>query len=130
MEMQFYRLGGIPQVLDMWMFELCSNIDTKVAVNEGINIPRILNWRVVVVRPQFNQFMTRMFSKCSYANIVPTADEFAKLDLPRTSFESDHYGTTSMPSSTENFDQRSYRVNLSQVTEDHDSFDDFSTPPP
>ncbi|KAF3630335.1 putative 60S ribosomal protein L7-3-like [Capsicum annuum] len=58
------------------------------------------------------------------------AHEFGKLDLPRTSFESDHYGTTSMPSSTENFDQRSYRVNLPQVTEDHDSFDDFSTPPP
>ncbi|PHT58884.1 hypothetical protein CQW23_01247 [Capsicum baccatum] len=35
-----------------------------------------------------------------------------------------------MPSLIENPDQRSYRVNLPQVTEDHGSFDDFSTTPP
>ncbi|KAF3620228.1 hypothetical protein FXO38_16015 [Capsicum annuum] len=35
MEKQFYRLGGIPQVFNVWMFELCSNVDTKVAVKEG-----------------------------------------------------------------------------------------------
>ncbi|PHT55555.1 hypothetical protein CQW23_04041 [Capsicum baccatum] len=108
-EKQLYRLGGIPQVLNVWMFELCSNVDTKVAVKEGNNIPLILNWR------------------CSYANIVPTADEFEKLDLARTSFVSDHHGTSSMPSSSKNQDQRSYRVNLPQVIEDHDSFDDFSS---
>ncbi|PHU00349.1 hypothetical protein BC332_30136 [Capsicum chinense] len=116
-------------VLNVWMFEICSNVDAKVVVKEGNNIPRILNWRVVIVRPQFNQFMTKIFSKCSYANINPTVDEFEKLDLARTSFASDHYGTSSMPSSSKNQDQRSYRVNLSQVTKDHDSFDDFSSTP-
>ncbi|PHT95728.1 hypothetical protein T459_03610 [Capsicum annuum] len=64
-EKKLYRLGGIPQVLNVWMFELCLNVDTKVAVKEGNNIPRILNWRVVAVRPQFNQFMTEIFSKVS-----------------------------------------------------------------
>ncbi|PHT58278.1 hypothetical protein CQW23_00641 [Capsicum baccatum] len=34
-EKQLYRLGGIPEVLNVWMFELCSNVDTKVAVKEG-----------------------------------------------------------------------------------------------
>ncbi|PHU25399.1 hypothetical protein BC332_03731 [Capsicum chinense] len=58
---------------------------------EGNNRPRILNWKVVAVRPQFNQFMTGMFSKYSYANIVPTADEFETLDLARTSFASEHH---------------------------------------
>ncbi|KAF3617023.1 hypothetical protein FXO38_34231 [Capsicum annuum] len=120
MEKQLYWLGGIPQVLNVWMFEFCSNIDSKVVVKEGNNIPSILNWRVVVVRSQFNQFMTEIFSKFSYANIVPTADEFEKLDLARTSFASDHHGTSSMPSSSKNQDQRSYKVNLPQVTEDHD----------
>ncbi|PHU01163.1 hypothetical protein BC332_30950 [Capsicum chinense] len=62
-EKKLYRLGGIPQVLNVWMFELCSNVDTKVAVKEGNNIPRILNWRVFAVRPQYNKFMTGMFSK-------------------------------------------------------------------
>ncbi|KAF3648820.1 hypothetical protein FXO38_17974 [Capsicum annuum] len=62
MEKQLYRLGGILQVLNMWMFELCSNVDTKVAVKEENNIPRI---------------------------IVSTADEFEKLDLARISFASD-----------------------------------------
>ncbi|KAM3270893.1 hypothetical protein P3S67_029095 [Capsicum chacoense] len=89
MEKQLYRLSGIPQVLNMWMFELCSNVESKVAIREGNNIPRILNWKVVAVRPQFNQFVTGMFSKYSYANIVPTADEFEKLDLARTDFASE-----------------------------------------
>ncbi|PHU00544.1 hypothetical protein BC332_30331 [Capsicum chinense] len=35
-----------------------------------------------------------------------------------------------MPSSSKNQDQRRYRVNVPQVTEDHDSFDDFSSTPP
>ncbi|PHT42509.1 hypothetical protein CQW23_16534 [Capsicum baccatum] len=34
MDKQLYRLGGIPQVLNVWMFELCSNVDTKVVVKE------------------------------------------------------------------------------------------------
>ncbi|KAF3635116.1 hypothetical protein FXO38_24793 [Capsicum annuum] len=91
MEKQLYRLGGIPQVINVWIFELCSSVDTKVAVKES---------------------------------------EVEKLDLPSTSFGSDHHGTSSMPSSTENQDQRSYRVNLPQVTKDHNSFNDFSTTPP
>ncbi|KAF3639197.1 hypothetical protein FXO38_22811 [Capsicum annuum] len=61
MDKRLYRLGDIPQVLNVWMFELCSNVDTKVVVKKGNSIPRILNWRVVAVRPQFNQFMTGMF---------------------------------------------------------------------
>ncbi|KAM3322719.1 hypothetical protein P3S67_003870 [Capsicum chacoense] len=100
MDKRLYRLGDIPQVLNVWMFELCSNVDTKVVVKKGYNIPRILNWRVVAVRSQFNQFMIRMFIKCSHANVVPSADEFEKLDLPQTSFGFDHHGTSSMPSST------------------------------
>ncbi|KAF3671559.1 hypothetical protein FXO38_06534 [Capsicum annuum] len=129
MEKQLYRLGGIPQVFNMWMFELCSNVDIKVAVKEDNNIPRILNWRIVAVRAQFNQFIIEIFSKCSHANIAPSGEKFEKLDLPRTSFAADHHGTSSMPSSIENPDQRSYRVNLPQVTKDHDGFNDFSTTP-
>ncbi|KAF3665309.1 Pentatricopeptide repeat-containing protein [Capsicum annuum] len=109
MEKQHYRLGGILQVLNMWMFEICSNVELKVVVKEGNNIPRILNW------------------KYSYANIVPIANEFEKLDLAHTSFASKQHGTYSMPSSSKNQDQRRYRVNVPQVTEDHDSFDDFSS---
>ncbi|PHT98309.1 hypothetical protein BC332_32778 [Capsicum chinense] len=130
MEKQLYRLSGIPQVLNMWMFELCSNVESKVAIKEGNNIPRILNWKVVAVRPQFNQFVTGMFSKYSYANIVPTADEFEKLDLARTDFASEQHGTSLMPSSSKNQDRRRYKVNVSQVTEDHHSFDDFNSTPP
>ncbi|KAM3204784.1 hypothetical protein P3L10_028194 [Capsicum annuum] len=98
-----------------------------VAVKEGNNIPCILNWSVVAVRPQFNQFMTVMFSKYSYANIFSTADEFEKLDLVCTNFASEQHSTSSVPSSSKNQDQRRYKANLPQVTEDHDSFDDFSS---
>ncbi|KAF3656721.1 hypothetical protein FXO38_14015 [Capsicum annuum] len=69
MEKQLYRLSGIPRVLNVWMFELCSNVDAKVTVKEENNIPLV------------------------YANIIPTADEFEKLDLLRTSFASDHHDT-------------------------------------
>ncbi|KAF3657700.1 hypothetical protein FXO37_14793, partial [Capsicum annuum] len=74
--------------------------------------------------------MIEIFSKCSYSNIGPTAKELEKVDLPRTSFAFDHHDTSSMSSSTENQYQRNYRVNLPQVTKDHDSFDDFSMTPP
>ncbi|KAF3650433.1 hypothetical protein FXO38_17163 [Capsicum annuum] len=130
MEKQLYRLGGIPQVLNVWMFELCFNVDMKVAVKKENNIPCILNWRGIIIRPQFNQFMTRMFIKCSYANIIPTADEIEKLDLGRNSFACDHHDTSSMPSSSFNQHQKSCRANLPQVTEDHDNFVDFSSTPP
>ncbi|PHT36235.1 hypothetical protein CQW23_23935 [Capsicum baccatum] len=70
-------------------------------------------------------FVLKAMAKCSYANIVPSTEEFEKLDLPRPSFAYDHPSTSSMPSSIENPDQRSYRVNLPQVTKDHDNFDDF-----
>ncbi|KAF3634219.1 hypothetical protein FXO37_26593 [Capsicum annuum] len=63
MKKQRYRLGGIPQVLNVWMFELCSNFESNVVVKEGNNILRVLNWKVVAVQPQFNHFMNGMFSK-------------------------------------------------------------------
>ncbi|KAF3643897.1 hypothetical protein FXO37_21724 [Capsicum annuum] len=54
-------------------------------------------------------------------------DEFEKLDLVCTNFASEQHGTSSVPSSSKNQDQRRYKANLPQVTEDHDSFDDFSS---
>ncbi|KAF3647369.1 hypothetical protein FXO38_18686 [Capsicum annuum] len=42
----------------------------------------------------------QFFLGCSYANIVPIVNKFEKLDLERTSFASDHHGTSSMPSSS------------------------------
>ncbi|KAF3617892.1 hypothetical protein FXO38_27274 [Capsicum annuum] len=86
-----YVIKEIPSQPLRFMLELCSNVESKVAVKEGNNIPHILNWKVVAVRPQFNQFMIEILSKYSYANIVPTADEFEKLDLARTSFASEHH---------------------------------------
>ncbi|KAF3667309.1 hypothetical protein FXO37_10074 [Capsicum annuum] len=50
--------------------------------------------------------------QCSYFNIVPTAEELKKLDLPLTSFASDYPSTSSMPSSTGNPNQRSYQIDM------------------
>ncbi|KAF3672549.1 hypothetical protein FXO38_06053 [Capsicum annuum] len=99
-EKQFYRLGGIPQVLNVWMFEICSKVETNIVIKQDNHIPRILNWKVIAVRSQYNQFMTEMFSKCICSNLVPTAGKLKQLDLPAMSIASYHPGAPSMRLST------------------------------
>ncbi|KAF3614857.1 hypothetical protein FXO37_35764 [Capsicum annuum] len=42
-EKQLYRLGGMPHVLNVWMYECCSKIDKDIACRIGNGIPRIFN---------------------------------------------------------------------------------------
>lgn len=63
---QLYRLGGMPYALNVWMYECSSEVHPDIAVREGNHIPRILNWRVVGIRPKCETFMANMFSKVNY----------------------------------------------------------------
>ncbi|PHT99354.1 hypothetical protein BC332_31697 [Capsicum chinense] len=62
-EKQLYRLGGMPHVLNVWMYEYCSEVDKDIACRIDNRIPRICNWFVVGTKPKFEKFMNGMFSK-------------------------------------------------------------------
>ncbi|KAM3290482.1 hypothetical protein P3S67_018771 [Capsicum chacoense] len=81
-EKQLYRLGGVPFILNVWMYECCSEVDKRIVVRQSNIIPRIFNWSVVGVRPRYEKFMTGMFSKFVYNNLRPTHEEVQRLDLP------------------------------------------------
>ncbi|KAF3634504.1 hypothetical protein FXO37_26453 [Capsicum annuum] len=81
-EKQLYRLGGMPYVLNIWMYKCCSEVDKDIACRIGNGIPRICNWFVVGTKPKFKKFMNGMFSKYVYTNISPTVDELKCLQLP------------------------------------------------
>ncbi|KAF3663623.1 hypothetical protein FXO37_11894 [Capsicum annuum] len=78
---QLYSLGGMPHVLNVWMFECCSEVESKTVVCQRNAIPRILNWVVQCIRPKYEYFMSGMFTKHSYKNIQPTTDEVSRLNL-------------------------------------------------
>lgn len=50
-------------VLNVWVYECSSVVNEEIAVKEGDYIPRILNWRVVGVKPKFEMFMFSIFIK-------------------------------------------------------------------
>ncbi|KAM3395580.1 hypothetical protein P3S68_004586 [Capsicum galapagoense] len=74
-EKQLYRLGGMPHVLNVWMYKYCSEVDKDITCRIGNRIPRICNWFVVGTKPKFKKSMNRMFRKYVYTNISPTVDE-------------------------------------------------------
>ncbi|PHT80305.1 hypothetical protein T459_18357 [Capsicum annuum] len=55
--------------------------ESKIVVRQRNAIPRILNWSVECIRPEYESIMSGMFSKHSYKNIQPTTDEVSRLDL-------------------------------------------------
>ncbi|KAH0669926.1 hypothetical protein KY285_024066 [Solanum tuberosum] len=69
-----YRLSGMPYALNVWTYKCASSQNPEIVVKEANVIPRICNWRVVVLKPKFET------NACS--NIVSTPDEVAALDLP------------------------------------------------
>ncbi|KAH0650677.1 hypothetical protein KY284_030589 [Solanum tuberosum] len=78
---QMYRLFGMPYVLNVWTYECASSLNPEFAVKVASGIPRICNWRVVVVKLKFGRFMSSIFSENACSNIVPTPDKVEALDL-------------------------------------------------
>ncbi|KAK4713386.1 hypothetical protein R3W88_019293 [Solanum pinnatisectum] len=60
---QLYHLGGMPYALNVWVYECASVVNDEIVVKEGDYILRILNWRVVGVKPKFEMFMSSIFSE-------------------------------------------------------------------
>ncbi|XP_055833603.1 uncharacterized protein LOC129902402 [Solanum dulcamara] len=76
---QIYRLGGMPYTLNVWIYECASQVPSEIAVRVGNKIPRILNWRVVAVKPKFETFMSTIFSEYPCSNIVQSQHEMESI---------------------------------------------------
>ncbi|WMV34426.1 hypothetical protein MTR67_027811 [Solanum verrucosum] len=50
-------------------------VNEKIVVKEGDYIPRILNWRVVGVKPKFEMFMSTIFTEKTAARSLSISDE-------------------------------------------------------
>ena len=48
---KYYRIGGLPLALQIWIFECCSKVDEDIAVRVADSIPRILNWKTIAESP-------------------------------------------------------------------------------
>ena len=48
---KYYRIGGLPLALQIWIFECCSKVDEDIAIRIADSIPRILNWKKIAESP-------------------------------------------------------------------------------
>ncbi|KAL3353860.1 hypothetical protein AABB24_018503 [Solanum stoloniferum] len=56
-EKQFYRIGGMPIVIQVWLYECSSSIDFQVAQKVDDHIPRLLNWQTAKEIPRYKKLM-------------------------------------------------------------------------
>ncbi|KAF3621700.1 hypothetical protein FXO38_31704 [Capsicum annuum] len=83
---QFYLIRGMSLVIQVWLYECCSNVPPKIASKVDNRIPRLLNWKTIAPRPRFEFLMNVMFNdngKVFFKNIEPTKKELAKLQIPK-----------------------------------------------
>ncbi|PHT34116.1 hypothetical protein CQW23_25916 [Capsicum baccatum] len=122
----------MPHVLNVWIYECCSEVDKSIACRIGNRIPRICNWFVVGTKPKFDKFMNGMFSKYVYTNISPTVDELKCLQLPN------HDGMDLKDSVNSTLSSTSYRqqtkvdqkAKMTVGSLPLDDFDDCTNQPP
>ncbi|XP_055814254.1 uncharacterized protein LOC129883659 [Solanum dulcamara] len=113
---QMYRLGGMPYALNVWIYECASQVPSEIAVRVGNKIPRILNWRVVAVKPKFETFMSTIFSEYPCSNIVQSQHEIDSIVI---------HGSQQKPEASTS----AAKVNFRKPHE-VPGFEDFSTTPP
>ncbi|KAH0702098.1 hypothetical protein KY285_016376 [Solanum tuberosum] len=81
---KYYRLGGLPLDLQIWIFECCSKVDEDIAIRVVDSIPRILNWKTIAESPWQKYIEKCLFmpTKNKFENIVASEDEVSKFRLP------------------------------------------------
>ncbi|KAM3324333.1 hypothetical protein P3S67_005484 [Capsicum chacoense] len=129
---RLYSMGGMPHVLNVWMYECCSEVDSTMAERLGNVIPRIFNWQVVEIKVKYEKFMVGMFIKFVYNNIQPTHEEVQSLNLQMIEgfqLKEAECGL-SLEIAADCFDKRlAVGVQL-QTDLDIEGFEEFSTVPP
>ncbi|KAM3263278.1 hypothetical protein P3L10_000272 [Capsicum annuum] len=92
---QLYSMGGMPHVLNVWMYECCSEVDSTIAKRVGNVIPQIFNWQVVGIKVRYEKFMVGMFGKNEFLSEIavdcsdkrPAIDVQSQVDLDIQGFE-------------------------------------------
>ena len=59
---EYYRIDGMPLVMEIWIYERCSAVDSNIAVKKSNRIPRIVNWMTRNSRIHYEFLMEGMFS--------------------------------------------------------------------
>uniref|UniRef100_A0A3Q7EC76 Uncharacterized protein n=1 Tax=Solanum lycopersicum TaxID=4081 RepID=A0A3Q7EC76_SOLLC len=83
---KYYRIGGLPLALQIWIFECCSKVDEDIAICVADFIPRILNWKTIAESPWLKYIEKCLFmpTKNKFENIVANEDEVSKFRLPES----------------------------------------------
>ncbi|KAF3680768.1 hypothetical protein FXO37_03180 [Capsicum annuum] len=74
---QYYRLHGMPYVMQVWMYDCCSKVDKRLTKRVGDLILRLLNWKTIKDRPRYKWLMKNMFMSKK-----ASASEIAAFQLP------------------------------------------------
>ncbi|XP_019231911.1 PREDICTED: uncharacterized protein LOC109212695 [Nicotiana attenuata] len=100
----FYRLGGFPLALQIWLYECCPSLDGHFADHIGNKLPRILNWVAMGQIPN-ERVALRMSSlqREQLKNITPTDDEKQLFDVYGLNFKIEVECTDSQPDSFQVF---------------------------
>ncbi|XP_069151170.1 uncharacterized protein [Solanum lycopersicum] len=135
-EKQFYRIGGMPIVFQVWLFECSSSIDFQVAQKVDDHIPRLLNRRTTNESRRYKKLMNTIFSdvnnKIKFRNITPNQRELVVLQLPPEGIENQAPPQYSDSSDDDIDDEIIDRNDVQREGsyDDKDSEDDFQAPPP
>ncbi|KAF3663515.1 hypothetical protein FXO37_11954 [Capsicum annuum] len=121
----------MPHVLNVWMYECCSEVDSTIAERVGNVIPRIFNWKVIGIKVKYEKFMTGMFSMFVYTNLRSTHEEVQRLDLPTIDgIELNNDESTLSHDTYPDHSGKRHAVDIyTQSDMDHQGFEDFSTVP-
>lgn len=61
-----YRLGGMPHVLNIWMYECCFEVEKVIDTRQSNIISKffkIFNWSTIEIKLTYKKFMDGMFNK-------------------------------------------------------------------
>ncbi|WMV26777.1 hypothetical protein MTR67_020162 [Solanum verrucosum] len=80
---KYYRLGGLPLALQIWIFECCSKVDEDIAIRVADSISRILNWKTIAesLWQKYIEKCLFMPTKNKFENIMASEDEVSKFRL-------------------------------------------------
>ncbi|XP_070009895.1 uncharacterized protein [Nicotiana sylvestris] len=81
-EKKYYRIAGMPLAMQVWFYECCSVVDSKIALRVDDVVPRILNWRTTGYQPTFAYLMNGMFNDTENMDISPSDIELAIIQNP------------------------------------------------
>uniref|UniRef100_A0A3Q7IW45 DUF1985 domain-containing protein n=1 Tax=Solanum lycopersicum TaxID=4081 RepID=A0A3Q7IW45_SOLLC len=121
---QYYRICGMPVVLQIWIYECMGKRQTNFARKISDCIPRILNWQRIGEKSRFKTLTKDTFNdgnrEIKWKNVVPSLMEIDVLQLPPEGVEKSTEGVQTVPH--HDIDE--------QALSGQNSDDDFVNPPP